>query len=587
MGRLKTIKAKVILFSCIISFAFFSITAFALWAIREISRSADIMYTDYIPLIEATHYASIASRDGNQAIDHLMLDVTSPEDFDKVREYMGVYKKTMMDFDMYMSAILLGSESAEFKEASGGLTYAMWTREGLEEKLIVKKAPAGILRLVERIESTYNVKAAKALKFMKIYRKALRLELMGKTDESAAVRDSLTGYRDAVDEAAESIDDDFRKINFELGEFLSETTAYIANVRRRTVTATLALSVVLLVFIVAASVVFPQRMIVSPIMRLTAGVRAFAGRKLHERIEVKSEDEIGQLAASFNKMGEDLQETTVSRDELAEEVVERQKAEEGLKRLTADLESANKELRESTAQLIQSEKLTAIGELTAGITHELNQPLNITKIICQSILRDIKRGGFDAKEAERDLPEVVVQMNKMAEIIDHMRIFTRKTEGAVQQTVDVNAIIEGAFKFLGQQMKDHGIDVSIEIAPDLPKVLGDPIRLEQVVMNLLTNARHALERSGKKEKALEVKVFAPEDRKSLIVQVKDNGVGIPEDIKEKIFEPFFTTKAAGVGTGLGLSLVKKIMDEHKGRIEVESGAGEGAVIRLIFPAAQG
>ena len=269
-------------------------------------------------------------------------------------------------------------------------------------------------------------------------------------------------------------------------------------------------------------------------------------------------------------------------DRLNKEVAERKKAEEKIKQMFKELEKANKELKESTVQLIQSAKLTALGELTAGIAHELNQPINVAKIICQSILKDIQRDTFDKNEVQQDLPEIVTQMNKMAEIIDHMRIFTRRTEGESSETIDLNVIVSEAFKFLGQQLKDHNIEVINDFGLDLPKVLGDPVRLEQVLMNLITNAKHALEDCQKENKTLSVRTFCRDGRK-VIVEVKDNGIGIPEELKEKVLQPFFTTKDPGKGTGLGLSVSNKIIEEHQGSIEIDSRVGEGTAFRVVLP----
>ena len=257
-------------------------------------------------------------------------------------------------------------------------------------------------------------------------------------------------------------------------------------------------------------------------------------------------------------------------------ITERKRAEE-------ELRKSNQELKEVTAQLVQSEKLSALGELTAGVAHELNQPLNSIKIICQSILRDIQRNRLEEEDVEQDLTEAVNQVNKMAEIIDHMRVFTRRSEGLLKEMIDINIAIEGPFKLSGQQLKNYNIEVIKELSPDL-LVIGDPIRLEQVFMNLITNARNAVESSGKENKRIEIRTYKNDNRQA-VVEVKDNGVGIPEDLRERIFQPFFTTQAPGQGTGLGLSVARKIIEEHEGRIELESQVGEGTTFKVILPIA--
>jgi len=252
-------------------------------------------------------------------------------------------------------------------------------------------------------------------------------------------------------------------------------------------------------------------------------------------------------------------------------------------RLVKDLKKANKELKEATLQLVQAEKLSALGELTAGVAHELNQPLNGIKIISQSILRDIEKNRFEEESIGQDMTDIVNLVNRMAEIIDHMRIFTRRTEGMSEEMIDVNTVIDGPFKLLGSQLKNHNIEVVMELAPDLPKVMGDPIRLEQVIMNLITNARGSVDSSGQKNKRIEIRTYQTDGGQDVAVEVKDNGGGIPENLRGKIFQPFFTTKDPGKGTGLGLSLSNKIVEEHAGRIEVESKVGQGTTFRVILP----
>jgi signal transduction histidine kinase len=238
-------------------------------------------------------------------------------------------------------------------------------------------------------------------------------------------------------------------------------------------------------------------------------------------------------------------------------------------RLVDELQTAYLELKSTQAQLVHAQKIHALGELTAGVAHELNQPLCVIKIISQATLRDMERGQFKEEDLAQNLPEVVNQVNKMAEIIDHMRVFTRRSEGRPLEKTELNSVIEGTLKFLGQQLKDRNIELTKALASDLPRVTADPIRLEEAFLNLISNARNALESSGKQEKKIEV---------------KDNAGGIPQALKEKIFEPFFTTSEPGKGTGLGLSVTSKIVEEHKGRIELESKLGEGSTFRIVLPA---
>lgn len=287
------------------------------------------------------------------------------------------------------------------------------------------------------------------------------------------------------------------------------------------------------------------------------------------------------IMQDMEKKNKELRESQkASLNMMQDLAVAKKKTEELNSTLEQKVEEATRELKESTVQLIQSEKLSALGELTAGVAHELNQPLNVIKIIAQSILRDLSRNDIDQKALENDLKDVVLQINRMAAIITHMRIFTRNTVGDMLQATDINTIIENALKFHEQQLANHNIILKKEFENTIPKILGDPIRLEQVILNFISNAKDALEKQKNKE--LIIKTSA-NDKKQVIIEFKDNGFGISEEIQKKIFNPFFTTKEVGKGTGLGLSVAKKIIEEHKGTVEVESKVGAGTIFRIKLP----
>jgi C4-dicarboxylate-specific signal transduction histidine kinase len=249
------------------------------------------------------------------------------------------------------------------------------------------------------------------------------------------------------------------------------------------------------------------------------------------------------------------------------------------------LEKADQELKDTTAQLVQNEKLTALGEMAAGVAHELNQPLHGIKLICQGLLRNIEKHGYDQNRVAENLQETVGLVDRMAGIIDHMRLFSRHPRGEQGGEVDVNEAVEGVFKLLGQQLYVNNIEVRKELSSNMPKALINQIGLEQVLMNLIINARHALEESGRKPMTIEIKSFLKEKDglKEAVVSVRDNAGGVPEDIQAKIFEPFFTTKGPGKGTGLGLSVSRKIITDAGGRIELEVDEGIGSTFSVILP----
>lgn len=252
--------------------------------------------------------------------------------------------------------------------------------------------------------------------------------------------------------------------------------------------------------------------------------------------------------------------------------------------ITVRKESESKLLR-TTSEIIVEERLSTIGEMTAGITHELAQPLNASKIIAQTLLRSIGAGHYNEEELREDLTEIVQHINKMAEIIHHVKTFTRHVEGRSWKSTNVNDIIVSALRLVGQQLEDHNVEMLQDLDSSIPKVHGDPVRLEQVFLNLINNAQHAVDEKEDTSSEIEIRTNVADDGNNVVIEFSDNGIGIAEDDKDKVFERFYSTKQPGIGTGLGLSISRGIIKEHNGRIEVESALGQGSTFRVFLPVA--
>jgi signal transduction histidine kinase len=190
--------------------------------------------------------------------------------------------------------------------------------------------------------------------------------------------------------------------------------------------------------------------------------------------------------------------------------------------------------------------------------------------------------------AERDRLDLIRKCNeRIARIVDHLREFSRQTKPEFQK-IDINQPVENALLITGQQLLDHGISIVRKLSGNLPSIFGDPNQLEQVFLNLISNARDALDDSGARKKELIITSSLSEDGgpPSVVVSVKDTGVGIPSEILEKVLEPFFSTKPVGKGTGLGLSLCFSIIEAHRGKLEIKSKQGEWTEVRIILPVQQ-
>jgi len=175
-------------------------------------------------------------------------------------------------------------------------------------------------------------------------------------------------------------------------------------------------------------------------------------------------------------------------------------------------------------------------------------------------------------------------------VINHVRDFSRQAEFA-RSRVNLNDPIRDVFKILGHQLKVHQITVELDLAPDLPPVLADHNRLEQVFVNLVSNAIDAIDEKselpgGPAEGGRHIRIRSFRDGERVVAEVTDTGVGMPENVKNKLFEPFFTTKRVGKGTGLGTSISYGIVRGYDGTIDIESQPGQGATFRLTFPQAR-
>ena len=247
-------------------------------------------------------------------------------------------------------------------------------------------------------------------------------------------------------------------------------------------------------------------------------------------------------------------------------------------------------IMEREAQLVQAGKMTTLGVMAAGMAHEINQPLNVIQLSADYLLKLIERGrSIDDAELQRVAEDIIRSVERASSVITHVRAFSRQADFA-RTRVDLNAPVRDVFKILGHQLKAHQIEVELDLADGLPPVLADHNRLEQVFVNLVSNAIDAIEekcegaeRCTAADRRIAIRSRAEAGR--VTVEVADTGIGMPEHVKSKLFEPFFTTKKVGKGTGLGTSISYGIVREYGGTIDIRSAPGRGTTFRLSFPAA--
>jgi two-component system NtrC family sensor kinase len=307
--------------------------------------------------------------------------------------------------------------------------------------------------------------------------------------------------------------------------------------------------------LIASGVVwFFVRRITRPLVELRDSAEAVGRGDFSRRIDRVSNDECGELAEAFNRMTASLQSSR------------------------AELERAMQQVKTTQDQLIQSEKLSAVGQFVAGVAHELNNPL--TAVVGFSELLQT----FNTDEKLRShLDRVAKSAHRCHKIVQSLLSFARQ-HPPERKATDLRAVVEEVLEIMAYEFRTSDITIVRDYAPDVPAVLVDPHQLQQVFVNILGNARQAIEpvrRAGK------IIVRTRRAGETALIEFEDNGPGIRADHLARIFDPFFTTKPVGKGTGLGLSLCYGIVQEHGGRITARSEPGQGAVFTITLPIMQG
>ena len=251
-----------------------------------------------------------------------------------------------------------------------------------------------------------------------------------------------------------------------------------------------------------------------------------------------------------------------------------------LKETTEEVQWREKELREKQKQLVQAGKLATLGELTTGVAHELNNPLNNIGLFIGNAIDLIALGMADPNPERilQELHSAMLQVRKATEMISHLRTFGRATSVS-REPVGITQVIRRALSLVQEQLRLRQIEVKLLVPEEEVIVMGNAIQLEQVFINLLTNARDAMVHSVRKI----ITIGCTKQANMVDIRFCDTGPGIPIGLEQRIFDPFFTTKEVGAGTGLGLSITYGIIKEHQGTVVVENCPDEGALFLIKLP----
>ena len=313
---------------------------------------------------------------------------------------------------------------------------------------------------------------------------------------------------------------------------------------------------------------FVWQVVGRPVQALRRGTEHLAGGDLGYQIGVGSNDEIGELALSFNDMSSQLKK------EHAENVAWTHTLEERVEQKTRELKRAHE-------HALHTEKMASIGKMAAVLAHEINNPLSGILTYAKLLRKwvDHDDGGASRKRDICDSLELIAsESRRCGDLVKNLLTFSRTTPMNLQAT-NLNQVIDRSLRLIQHQLDLGGVQVQPSLDPDLPLVLCDGAQIEQVLLALMVNAMDAMPQGGN----LWVTTQANSDDATVRVIVRDDGMGIPPDILPRMFEPFLTTKETGRGVGLGLAISRSILERHDGTIEVQSEPGHGTTFTITLP----
>ena len=311
--------------------------------------------------------------------------------------------------------------------------------------------------------------------------------------------------------------------------------------------------------------------VAKPVQALKRGTERLAAGDLGYQIDVQSEDEIGELASSFNGMSRELQS-------------ERQQNLAWTRTLEERVEQKTRELRRAHEHALQTEKMASIGKMAAVLAHEINNPLSgiltYAKLLRKWLSSPEPPRDADGRRREicDSLDLIASESRRCGDLVRNLLTFSRTTPMNVQ-AADLNPVIAQSLRLVQHQLDLAGIQVQQQLDPDLPKVHCDAAQIEQVVLALVMNALDAMPQGGN----LWLTTSFTREPNQVRIVVRDDGSGIPAEILPRIFEPFLTTKETGRGVGLGLAISHRILERHRGAIEVQSEPGRGTTFTVTLP----
>ncbi len=552
--RFLSIQSKLVFFVGFICLLIMISCGLILSAFREETNKINQVMKENSAVALAIQGALFALSSESHYVEKALFGETGQTDAVRAEEKAN-FEISASTFELFIQVLTWGIGSKGFQESAEGSVYEQWKKEGWVNRLKIYEPSTEIQKFAGAAD-IYNDAAVKyfrqALEFHSRYeilisqgflveaegvhervsdsmRKALRYKQLG--------RESLRELLRALDRKAEGV-----RLN-------------IISAQSRRLKQSAFILGGLFLTISCLTLFFSNVVFVKPILRLTEVTRAVAHGKFDVHIKTNSSDEIGQLGRDFDQMIGDLTRTTVSRDTLLKEIEDRKRMEK---------------------IVFQSEKLSAMGQLAAGVAHEINNPLGVILGFAQGVAKRISPND----PLELPLRSIEREALRCKELVQNLLTFSRTNKGD-KEFISINKTIEDSLPLILAQAKVKNVQFVKEFESELPNLLANPNQVQQILINLANNAMDAMPDGG--TLTFRTREAVIEGGKAIEIQTQDTGSGIAKDIQSKIFEPFFTTKEVGKGTGLGLSLVFEIVQKHHGHIELISDVGKGCLFKIYLP----